>query len=138
MKAETELDTLISKMDLVNNSVDVECETNVVDDYLSKMEILISEFLGALEKFKVVDGKDVEGEYEAYINIPTIFSADLYMAKLVKQKLEEVKNFATRTGIKNKVLIMVQSLHTENLLRFGSLRSKIDVNLNWLSDYQIL
>ena len=66
MKAETELDTLISKMDLVNNSVDVECETNVVDDYLSKMEILISKFAGVLEQFKVVSGEEFEVEYEAY------------------------------------------------------------------------
>ena len=43
-----------------------------------------------------------------------------------------------RSDISDKVLIKAQSLYSEILSRFGTLKSKIDVDLKILSDYQIL
>ena len=60
MKFKAEMDTLIAKMDLLNNNIDaiLAQKTNAVDDYLSKMEGWILEFLGALEN--AVCGEDVK------------------------------------------------------------------------------
>ena len=51
-------------------------------------------------------------KHTTYVYIPIIFSLDINMAKLAKQKLEEVKNVAATSGIRDKVLIKVQNLHT--------------------------
>ena len=140
IKARAEMDTLISKMELLNNNVDITLilKTDAVDDYLSKMENLISKFLSVLEKFKVSCGDDWDFESADYVHIPKKFSEDVYMAKLVKQKLDEAKKDAARSDISDKVLIKAQSLYSEILSRFGTLKSKIDVDLKILSDYQIL
>ena len=46
---------------------------------------------GALENFKVICGEDVKGEYGEYVHIPTIFSANVYMVKLVKKSSWNLK-----------------------------------------------
>ena len=136
---------LKKKVALENDAVDVFTATNgsEIDRYVSKMEQFIENLFdlsGKMEKTcPVVYRKNFEEELS---NFTIEIRQDIQMAKILKQKLcshgEKLLNKAIVSAERIKQETKAENLLNELQIRYKSLSKKLDVDLENLSDYQIL
>ena len=142
---ESDLDVLSKKVEHFNVFIDVSIVNNVkeIDQYISKMEGYVDEFFDLSAKMKHVCPVTYEKDFEMNL-LNSIFEIqqDIKMAKILKQKISEVKEKSKKRAILEKEqlknLTNAENLRTEICYRFKSLSKKYDPDLNNLGDYQIL
>ena len=144
-KLKHEHELLNLKIDQFNSIIDVQSATDLgtINDCVSKMEGFINEYfsLGGKMKFFYEEeyGKLFEDQFK---NRTNDMHGDIKLAKLLKKKLSEISEGQKESKEREKAracnLIAAQNLYDEINLRCDSLSIKFSVNLELLSDYQIL
>ena len=140
-----EADILQTKVDRVNNEVDVYVvKDNQIDKYVSKMEHFIDEFYSLIGKLKVsrLDDKTVKDLEEKIILAISEIEQDVKCARLLKRKYEEVQLSLTRAKTVEseqlKSITGAENLKAEISYRFKTISKRFEADLDNLGDYQIL
>ena len=130
---------------LENESVNMFTATDIaeIDKYVSLMEQFIEDFFNWSEKMKQIDPVVYGNEYEKQLlNSISEIRQDIRLAKILKNKLCAVRgklsNTANYLRDQTKYITKAENLFVELQIRFKSLSKKLDMNLDILSDYQIL
>ena len=91
-KLHNTMNGLLAKMNHLNDtSVEIfDSKIQGIDEYIVKMEKLISQFLVSLVTVKAACGEDAEFECSSYLGVASFMSEDILMAKKLKLKLCEI------------------------------------------------
>ena len=143
LKAEEEI--LNQKINQLKNMVDVSLVENVfeLDDYISKMEGFIEEYFKLGGKLKFCFGDQYNDLCDPNLKLCTIqLREDVKLAKNVRKKIVDIEEETKKQGFEEMTLSVnikgAENLFSEIELRCKTLLTKYEVNLDDLSDYQIL
>ena len=140
-----EFSSLEKKVALENESVDVFTATNgaEIDKYVSKMEHFIEKSFDLSREMEITCPDVYRKNFDKNI-LNSIFEIrqDIQIAKMLKQKLclhrEKLLQKTIVSAELSKNDLKAENLLTELKIRFKSFSNKFDLNLENMSDYQIL